>query len=271
MNPTKENWGWKPLREAARSAYIDWHGQVFDPSELKGTQTILTPPNANPKLAKSSIPIYGITLAPAGSSGYQVCPNRSKLCEEACLGVVAGRGRMPRTRAARILKTKLLFENPYRFFLKLNQELYKAVRKHGSWRLALRCNVLSDLPWEDFAPELHTYPIIRYDYTKVFSRLVGWKDIHYTFSYSGHNARLCFAALKRGVNVAVVVSNEVKEKCLAKGRVDIFGGNYPVLDGDISDARFLDPQGHIVLLRGKGKIPTSLFHTIRMEELPINL
>jgi len=265
--PTLPEWG---MRCGAEEAYLDFkRGRNTD--ILKSVKTILTPPHANPKLAKSSIPIYGITLAPAGMSGYQVCPSRSKACEASCLGVVSGRGRMSSTRASRIAKTKLLFEDPYRFFMKLYQEVDRACRKHGSWQLALRCNVLSDINWGGISPELSTFPIVRYDYTKMYRYLFYGHDIHYTFSYSGHNARLCYATLRRGVNVAVVVSEEVKKACLFKGSIDIFEGHYPVLDGDLSESRWLDPRGHIVLLRGKGKISHSNFYITRVEDLPVKI
>ncbi len=49
--------------------------------------------------------------------------------------------------------------------------------------------------------------------------------------------------LSNGINVAVVFKDKLPAEFLG----------FPVIDGDISDTRFLDSQGVIVGLKAKGK------------------
>jgi hypothetical protein len=199
-------------------------------------------------LAKGSIPIYGLTLAPAGLSGYQLCPWRSPECEAACLGKTAGRSRFSNVQEARIAKTKYLMEHPYEFFRQLYEELDNAWRKHNG-KFAFRSNVLSDIPWEKIAPQLYDFAEWNYDYTKSFKRAMDslrpGSRVHLTLSYSGHNYEDCIMYLNAGGNVAVVFAGDLPERC----------DGVPVINGDESDARFLDPKGgYIVGLKAKGGI-----------------
>src|SRR5437899_141990 len=94
--------------------------------------------------------------------------------------------------------------------------------------------------------------ILFYDYTKVpRPELRRRPNYHITFSRSETNWRLCELALSNGVNVAVVF--DVKR---GKPLPEQHEG-YPVLDGDLSDLRFLDKRTstHAVIigLRAKGK------------------
>ena len=82
-----------------------------------------------------------------------------------------------------------------------------------------------------------------YDYTKIPAP---WKRVtanyHLTFSFSGTNLPACIDALQHGINVAVVFS----------GSLPATWHGYPVINGDESDLRFLDPVGVIVGLSTKG-------------------
>jgi len=186
------------------------------------------------------------------------------------LGAVAGRARFNTIREARIKKSRFLFEKPYDFFRNLYSELDRVCERSNAEGIcpALRCNVLSDLPWHTLCPWIENYLIKRYDYTKCLPYLSNHPLIHYTFSYSGTNADNCKKAFDLGVNVAVVCTKEVKEECLRTGYVYAFGEVRPCLDGDVSEARWLDPEGHVVLLRGKGKIPSSPFLVKSVKEFP---
>jgi hypothetical protein len=253
------------LKKAAACAWIDFCAWSRDrrahPYKAPRKNKLLTPPLANTKLAKGSgVPIYGLTLAPAGASGHQVCAWRSPECEAACLGITSGRSKFSNVLAARIAKTKFMMESPYHFFRMLYQELDRCNRKHGSNGFAFRSNVLSDIPWESVAPQIYKFSEFNYDYTKGYQRLkslypnVWLRDnptrpmLDLTLSYSGCNQGICRETLANGGRIAVVFN--VKR---GQPLPEIYSG-YKVVDGDESDRRFLDPANCIVGLRAKGKI-----------------
>jgi hypothetical protein len=253
------------LKKAAACAWIDFCAWNLDrranPYKSPRKAKLLTQPLANTKLAKGNgVPIYGLTLAPAGASGYQVCAWRSPECESACLGITAGRSKFSNVLAARIAKTKFMMESPYHFFRMLYAELNAANRKHGHNGFAFRSNVLSDIPWEAVAPWMYRFSQFNYDYTKGYQRLKSlyphvWArdnpecpNIDLTLSYSGCNQGICRETLANGGRIAVVFN--VKR---GQPLPEIYSG-YKVVDGDESDRRFLDPANCIVGLRAKGKI-----------------
>lgn len=249
---------WSQVRAYAYQAWTDHCTEEYwEPNTELAMQyrsgRLLTPPGANTKLAKGTIPIYGLTLAPAGLSGYQVCPWRSPECEAACLGVTAGRSRFSNVQEARIRKTRLLFEDSYAFFRILFEELSAAKVKHGL-RFAFRSNVLSDIVWESICPWMYYYSWLNYDYTKSFSRAVQSLDrkrgfiLDLTLSFSGHNWDECETYLRMGGKVAAVF-NIPKDEPFPETWC-----GFPVVDGDRSDMRIDDPRGCVVGLRAKGKI-----------------
>ena len=116
----------------------------------------------------------------------------------------------------------------------------------------MRINGTSDLPELASVVAQHWPDVQFYDYTKVpRPELRRRANYHITFSRSESNWRLCELALTNGVNVAVVF--DVKR---SKPLPDRYEG-YRVIDGDVSDLRFLDRRtsahGVIIGLRAKGK------------------
>ncbi|CAB4140967.1 hypothetical protein UFOVP401_44 [uncultured Caudovirales phage] len=217
--------------------------------------TLLTEPGANAKLAKGAVPIYGLTLAPAGASGYQLCPWRSPECEAACLGITSGRSKFSNVQEARIRKTRFLMDHPYEFFRRIFMDLQAAFRRHGSNGLAFafRSNVLSDIPWETVCPHIYNFSSYNYDYTKSFDRAMrslnpNWEGADLTLSFSGHNWDECATFMQMGGNAAVVFA-EPKDHPLPES----YRG-FDVIDGDQSDLRIMDAPRCIVGLRAKGKI-----------------
>jgi hypothetical protein len=82
-----------------------------------------------------------------------------------------------------------------------------------------------------------------YDYTKINNRKVSHiKNYHLTFSKADGNDMDTRLAISNGMNVAVVFKS-VPETYLGR----------PVINGDETDLRFLDPRGVIVGLKAKGK------------------
>ena len=236
-------------RAAFRSAMVDARVAVGFQAR---TAPLLTPPSANPKLGKSGT--YGLSLAAAGLSGvWQVCRYRTAGCASVCLES-AGKGGLDSVQRGRIWKTRLLGSHPELFIREVAGELRKALgrrpldslgRRFG--RVPVRLNVLSDLPYEKFAPALFTDPSLRacqwYDYTKN-PRRTPPANYHLTFSASERTSDLVAAAGHYGT-VAVVFSTKRGRPLPAT-----FDG-LPVLDGDVSDSRWQDAAG-IVGLRAKG-------------------
>jgi hypothetical protein len=216
---------------------------------------VLSQPKANAKLAKesdrtSNYDIYSLFLAPAESSGYEMCLWRSQDCTDICLNC-SGKGALSSVQAARVKKTRRLIETPHDFFWSLLCEMAKAeIKSFNNGKIpVMRLNGTSDLPWDYIAPDLfrHFSAWKFYDYTKSYAR--AWSqesnwDI--TLSYSGHNWANCKSVLdNRRARVAVVF-----DVPRGKPLPDTWRG-YTVIDGDKDDLRFLDPRGFIIGLRYK--------------------
>src|SRR5581483_7031199 len=124
---------------------------------------LLTAPDENVKLTHSEtdrVYAYGLSLSPAGSSGWQVCRYRTCGCEAVCLAT-SGKGAFSTTQRARVWKTQLLAESPVAFLRVLVSEIDRVGSKVPAklatgWTVSLRLNVLSDLPWESIAPWILT-------------------------------------------------------------------------------------------------------------------
>lgn len=190
-------------------------------------------------------------LAPANESGKEVCPSRSPGCTEACL-FTAGRGSFTNVREARIRKTKLFWSDRQLFLKALDDDIEFLKKEAASKKLkpCVRLNGTSDLGWEGFAEYIFKkHPDVQfYDYTKVFSRMQKFlqgkfpPNYHLTFSRSEENNSICDKVLAQGGNVAVVFDG-IRTKW----------GSYDVIDGDLSDLRFLDTKNVVVGLKAKGK------------------
>lgn len=231
--------------------------------------TILSKGDTNAKLYKSNhadgveYETVGVSLAPANLSGYEMCRGRSKGCTASCLNT-AGMGQINMVQAARIAKTKLLMEQRETFVSRLKTELATAerrARKAGK-RLACRLNILSDFAWEDEVHSLFTdfSEVQFYDYTKILSRAVRFaiggnrfpSNYHLTFSRSESNSKNVDILLNGPVNISVVFDKSPLPESW-RGR--------PVINGEETDLRFLDPPGSIIglIAKGKGKKDTSGF------------
>ena len=226
---------------------------------------LLTKPDSNPKIAKGmkrGVMTFALHLAPANLSGFEVCPMRSAGCTQACLNT-AGRGRFDNVQLARIARTKLYFNDRHAFMNQLVKEIHAAKRyaeKRG-YDLAVRLNATSDIPWhrvtfqhwgETFNLMEYFAEVQFYDYTKVAKRLISEQlpaNYHLTFSRCEDNAKSVQDVLQAGGNVAVVFRDKaLRNHAIATGFL-----GFPVIDGDETDLRFLDPRGVIVGLYAKGK------------------
>lgn len=214
----------------------------------------------NPKLLKGEKKGYlssVLHFAPADLSGKEVCPKRTAGCTAACLNT-AGRGGIFKKgettnviQQARIRKTKAFFENRSAFMSALLKEISSTIKKANKLGLTpvFRLNGTSDLAWEKYEilegrNIFQMFPDVQfYDYTKVNNRKVKHiPNYHLTFSKADGNDMDVRIALSNGMNVAAVFHN-VPETYLGR----------PVINGDETDLRFLDPKGVIVGLKAKGK------------------
>jgi hypothetical protein len=204
-----------------------------------------------------------LSLAPAKSSGFNLCASASAACISGCLHTSGLANIFPRTIIpARIAKARFLRLNPSEFRKQLEKELldsYRTASRNGL-RLAVRLNVVSDVIWEREIPGLfETFPNVQfYDYTKHYKRMQRYLDwtlpinLQLTFSWSGRNEAECLDVLNKGGNVAVPF--HVKYHGENRKPLPVEFKGFPVIDGDITDLRFLDKQGgQVVGLRVKGR------------------
>lgn len=201
-------------------------------------------------------------MAPSDESGYNVCPMALRkdeiadgvksACSRSCL-TFAGKGMMPAVRAARVRRTRLYFEDRVAFYTMIREDietLIRVVARDGWDGLVIRLDGTSDLGLaETFA---RFFPSVQFvDYTKVLKRAWDFAigldfpdNWHITFSASENTTDDLIRRLTdRAVNVSMVFAG----KTLPTHYMGI-----PVIDGDETDLRHLDPVGVIVGLRMKG-------------------
>lgn len=194
-------------------------------------------------------------MAPANMSGENLCPLAFiAQCDAACL-FTAGRGAMSSVVMSRLRKA--LFWQQYRdealAMIKSEIAAFYARSQREGWTLLVRLNGTTDIRWE-----LHGIPqafphVQFYDYTKLANRRGVPANYDLTFSYSGvtNYGPHVLKAIGNGMRIAVVFrSRAIVERMLANG--ESFAG-LPVVDGDDTDIRHLDPMGSAVALYAKGK------------------
>ena len=228
-------------------------------SRLNQSRPLLLNFGASPKIeksnkSKSAYQTAILYLAPDNLAGHTtVCPGAKVAgCAAGCLNT-SGRGKMSSVQIARIRKTKLFFENRSLFLeiLKRDIELFvRRVTKKG-FKPAIRLNGTSDIAFHHMI-NFADYPTIQfYDYTKVVKRALDRNlpaNYSLTISYSEASHRYAQNVIKTakqtGKNVAVVFRGTAPKT---------FKG-LPVICGDTTDERFLDPchTSHIVALTAKG-------------------
>ena len=210
--------------------------------------------------AAQGLPRMGVNLCPFAGS-----------CAAPCLNT-AGRGGIPQTSFAgkaffnnveqgRYRRTHEYFTDRAAFIARLIAELGKlaaVARKHGM-EPAARLNGTSDIHWAVRHPEVvraaQALGVRLYDYTKRPVKYVADAPVHYTYSLDVGSDREAHAIayLRAGGNVAIVFAN---------GLPATWNG-YPVIDGDETDVRYMDPRGSVVGLKAKGKARTDTSGFVR--------
>lgn len=231
--------------------------------EKAGVNSILTPPDSNPKVAKNE-KVLGIRtnvlhLAPARTSGHEMCPKRSPGCTAACLFYAGNPAYMAVKNKSRMKKTALFWSDRRLFMnilaLEIAQQRDKA--KKDNVKYAVRLNGTSDIVWEKERFQqmvtvdrwsaravtlMELFPDVQfYDYTKIPKRNSP-SNYYLIFSESETNDNDVKGEIARGRNIAVVFTG---------GLPQTYRG-LPVVDGDVHDYRPADPAGHVVGLKVKG-------------------
>lgn len=206
-------------------------------------------------------------IAPAKEGGVDVCVGSTGCCRIGCLNTAGNPAILKGKLLSRIRKAQELHLSPDLFFSKLKSdiEVLKAFADNFGLKLAIRLNGTSDYDFgekiEDFIKQKAGQGVTFYDYTKILPRYKKYtqsKLIHQTFSRSEKNDKIALDILKQGGNVAYVFyqkNNQLPEYYLG----------YKVVNGDMSDLRFLDedqkekdangnPIGLIVGLSSKGSL-----------------
>lgn len=196
-------------------------------------------------------------LAPSNSSGVKnTCKSASKGCRAACLFTAGRAGVFKMINEARIRKTKMFVDNFKGYFSALVSDTKTLIKKSNKSNMipCVRLNGTSDIAWETITENgkniMEMFSDIQfYDYCKDFSRMMDYlsgklpTNYFLTFSRSEDNDEQVAIVLANGGNVAVVFDKELPSNYLG----------YPVVNGDISDLRFLDGKNVVVGLKSKGK------------------
>ena len=217
-------------------------------------KNLLSNGNSNTKMAKNKMETYGLSLIPhsLNSKGENLCKFSTKECRALCLNS-SGRAGMTKIQEARKLKTDFFLEHTKEFIDKLWKEL-ESLDKKGN--CAVRLNVVSDVDWEmifnKYQKSLNQLQNITfYDYSKDYFKIQAnvLKNYHFTYSYSGHNWKICETFLKDKIaNVTVVFKPHIPPEYMG----------FEVINGDETDERFLDKKGVIVGL--KYKVPRGVLY-----------
>ena len=205
-------------------------------------------------------------MAPASTSGFNLCPNATQGCINLCLGKYSGQAGMVTdqengtnsVRESRIAKAQLFMRDRQTYLRHLERQIVRLVAKAAKEGLTpcVRLNGSTDISFERMAylgldgqrmTLLARFPDVQFvDYTKIASRMANApRDLSLTFSRAENNEAQCLDLLAQGHNVAIVFAHGLP--------VSRSWNGYRVIDGDKHDLRHLDPKGVIVGLSPKGR------------------
>lgn len=229
----------RAIRDAAPVGLREAKGRWAERCGVDHYRPILSAPAANAKLGKNERPTWSLFLRPAYRG---TCPRSTPGCRGLCLGHSAGRNVMGSVQGAQTRRTDFLVEDPGAFVACLRWECARI--RSGS---ALRLNGTADIRWELILPDLidsvRARDVVPYDYTKWPPAFRG-SGIELTYSASERWSDVDIVEMARSYRVAVAAA----ESWPVLGTVDV-----PVIDGDVSDERWLDGPG-IIALAPKGAL-----------------
>ena len=205
-------------------------------------------------------------MAPASTSGANLCPNATQGCIDLCLGKYSGQAGMVAdqengtnsVRESRIAKARLFMQDRQTYMRHLERQIARLVAKAAKEGLTpcVRLNGSTDITFERMAylgtdgrrmTLLARFPNVQFvDYTKIASRMAkAPANLSLTFSRAENNETECLDLLAQGHNVAIVFAHGLP--------VSRSWNGYRVVDGDRHDLRHLDPRGVVVGLSPKGR------------------
>lgn len=214
------------------------------------------------KLQKSDGVNLGLAFPPADASGLaNVCAFAGD-CASTCVAF-SGNGGFSSTQRVRMARLDFAINQPRLFAVLLWEELRKATQS-DTYAVNIRLNTYSDIRWERVAPELFEYFSRSnfYDYTKhpTRSRPRHLMPSNYVLTYS-ISEKTTPAEFLRNVgidrNTAAVVATRSGNTAQGWRAIPQTFAGLPVIDGDMQDARHLDPLGHVVILRRKHTLKPS--------------
>lgn len=214
--------------------------------------------DANPKTIKGQklgFRTMVLYMAPHKLSGVNLCPMADVAgCVEACLNTAGNPAYAKTKEKARLNKALYLINDRDGFMRQAIREIKREQKKasRDGVILLVRLNGTTDIRWENYRVDgltifEHCADVQFYDYTKIANRKDIPANYDLTFSYSGVLAYQPFVktAIKSGLRVAVVFRDKKKIPTSFMG--------LPVVNGDDSDVRHIDPHGVVVALYAKGK------------------
>jgi len=189
----------------------------------------------------------------------ELCPlARLAGCMGPCL-ISAGRGKFAPVQKARAEKTAFFRQNRQDFMLSLCADIWTLAQKARRLGMSplVRPNGTSDIPWENIEAHdgkniFQLFPDVQfYDYTKHPSRNLNGKtennyDLTYSFSAVTPKA-ISIKGLTNPDNKRVAVVFHKREDIPSSFR------GWPVVDGDDTDVRHIEPEKVVVALYAKGK------------------
>lgn len=193
-----------------------------------------------------------VYMSPASESGLNLCPFATRGCAAACLGHNSGLLVTSSAMNARLWKSALyLHARPlWRALLIHETAAFVARAEREGYVPALRIDGSTDTGEGARVADaiLSAFPTLRmYDYTKDARRALAHARgeyhgrYHVTFSRSGENDADVRRVLRAGGNVAAVFDVPARKRPDGtKAPLPATHAGYAVVDGDESDARFLD-------------------------------
>ena len=202
---------------------------------------------ADPKTLKGKGYLTGISyMSPYKGifgTGVNLCVFAVLACIKACISHT-GRGRADTLTSpihrARETRRNLFLNDRELYFTLLRLEVGSLVKKATRLGLkpCIRMNGTTDIIWETYprfvAIQADFPSVVFYDYTKIPTGSRAKFKGHLTFSWTGTNDKDCAQAIANGHNIAIPYHGKLPA-------YDTIGGHrLKVIDGDLSDLRFLD-------------------------------
>lgn len=196
-------------------------------------------------------------MTPANGSGEQLCPMAALAkCDKACL-YTAGKGALSATHYARLRKTLFFNQYPAEALAMIRNEIAEAYAQSiaEGWTLLVRLNGTSDVRFENYGiPQ--AFPHVQfYDYTKLHNRKDVPANYDLTYSYSAASNRYMSFLPDALANPAIQRIAVVFDKASTVARMLADGETFaglPLVDGDETDVRHIEPRGVAVALYAKG-------------------